>query len=221
MTLADSTFEASAHVCHLFRDFDDQRSLVLPFLKEGLEQNEFCIYIANELPIDDWVNSLEEYGVAVQQEIERGALGLISGDGFRQVSESNSVARARVLWRLISDNLERFSGVRIIGDAGWALEPPLAVEALCHWEATATTVYEGVEVRAVCQYRLERHSPSALYAALTTHPWVVLDGELHLNPYEDGRSVLRNEDNLEVPEVQASTVEGMLDTIRGMSGRND
>jgi hypothetical protein len=88
----------------------------------------------------------------------------------------NSIVKARELLELIEAK-RGFQGLRIVGDVGWALNPQLAIDKLCHWEATANVVFEGTRARSICQYDIYRHSPGALHSALRTHPIVILEGE--------------------------------------------
>jgi hypothetical protein len=111
--------------------------------------------------------------------------------------------------------MANFKGLRIAGDAAWALRPELAVDQLCHWEATANLLYKGQEIRAICQYNLRDHSPGAVHSALRTHPLVILDGLVRPNPYYEAPKILENEPLLNNTNANAQDVEGMLSRLRG------
>ncbi|HWC30914.1 MAG TPA: MEDS domain-containing protein [Dehalococcoidia bacterium] len=208
------SLDRGGHACHLFRDFSDQKGLVLPFFKRGLRDGEYCIYITAEQSVDDWCFEFQAYGVDVLAERERGALDIITGDAWYSGGDFNSVIKARDAWKLIQDHLLDFSGVRIAGDAAWALSPtPLPVSQLCHWEATANLVYEDMDVRAVCQYDLNRHSPAAIHSALRTHQTVVMDGQCYTNPSYEATRILRHEPGLNDSKADARLVEELLSKL--------
>jgi hypothetical protein len=104
--------------------------------------------------------------------------------------------------------------VRIAGDAAWALNPLLAVDQLCHMEATLNLVYENWNVRTICQYDLDGHSPSAINAALRTHPYVILDGRLIKNDYYEAPLILANEPAMNRSDASEQVVESMLNRLR-------
>lgn len=203
-------FDRGSHACHLFRSFAEQKAVVLPFFKEGLRNGEYCIYVTCDQPVDEWYFEFQAYGIDVRHELERGALQIITGDEWRQGGDFNSIIKAREAWGLIEDKLRSFKGVRITGDAGWALRPPMPIDQLCHWEATANLIYEDTEVRAICQYDLDKQPTEAIHAALRTHPSVLMGGRRYANPHYEAPRILENEPNLNHSDADAGRLQEML-----------
>jgi hypothetical protein len=202
------------HACHLYRSFDEQKALILPFFKEGLAGNEHCAYITNDRPVDEWYFELQASGVDVQRERDRGALQIIERSVWRTAGEFNAIVKAREALGMIEGLLMKFSGVRVAGDAAWALNPELPVDQLCHWETTANLVYENQNVRAICEYNLDQHSPAGIHTALRTHAIVVKDGEVFRNHLYEAPRLLENEPEFYHSNADAATVEAMLDGLR-------
>lgn len=205
------------HVCHFFEGFADQKAVTLPFLREGLENDEHCIFIPNEKPVDDWLMEFQAYGIDVVHEVKRGALRILGKEAWRQPGDFNAIVKARETLGMFDEVLARFPGIRIAGDAAWALNPELPVEQLCHWEATANLVYEGLPVRAVCQYKLSAHSPQALHTALRTHASVVLNGRCLPNDYFEAARILQNEPNDFGSTADAADIDEMLGHLRSIA----
>ena len=110
---------------------------------------------------------------------------------------------------------ERFRGIRLVIDAGWMLQPPVAVESLCHWEATINPLIEGDrEARVICQYNLSRHSAPVIHAALRTHPILLLDGRVRSNPYYEAPLILEREPDLNGSDADAGMIDEMLARLR-------
>jgi hypothetical protein len=202
--------EPGAHASHFFESFGQQKEVVLPFFKEGLANGEHCIYVTHEQSVDDWCFELQAYGIDVQAELERGSLAVITGDQWHAGGDFNSIVKARDAWQMFEAKLADFSGVRIAGDASWALEPALTADQLCHWEATVNLIYEGEPIRAICQYNLQRHTPAALHSALRTHPLAILAGRVYANPYYEAPRILENEPNLNASLADPAAVKDML-----------
>jgi hypothetical protein len=144
-------------------------------------------------------------------------LNVIRGEEWRQTGEFNSIVKAREAWGLIERMRVAFTGVRIAGDAAWALEPPLSVDQLCHWEATANLVFKGEDVRVICQYDLSRHSAAAVHSAIRTHPIVILGGRSLSNPYYDAPRILEHEPRLNYSDADAGMVQDMLRRLRSIT----
>jgi hypothetical protein len=110
---------------------------------------------------------------------------------------------------------ERFRGIRVAVDAGWMLQPPVAAEQLCHWEATINPLIAGdFEARVICQYNLSRHSAPAVHAALRTHPILLLDGRRRSNPYYEAPLILQREPELNHSDADAVMIDEMLSKLR-------
>jgi hypothetical protein len=205
------------HTCLLFKNSLEEKQYVLPFLKEGLDSGEHCLFVCTEDSIEDWSAEMRAFGIDVDAHIESGALAIATGEQWRE-SPFDSIIKARELWQHIDEHLTRFSGVRIVGDAIWAqIAPPIAADRLCHWEATADLIYEDVPVKTVCMYDLNLHSPAEIRAALRTHATAVVDGVARHNPYYEAVKILNAEPDLNASDADPAMIERMLGILRGGS----
>jgi len=216
MVHEDQWATRGAHVCHFTESNNDVKSVVLPFIRQGLLNNEFCLYVTADESPDSWYFELQAYGVDVMAERQSGALKIIDKSEWRRPNRSlRSLAQARKAFRLVPWN--EFSGARVIYDAAWALNPELSPDELCHWEATATLLYEGLPVRVICQYDLNRHSHKAIDSALRTHPLVLTGDALVANPHCEAERILEFEPILNYSSADAGEVAKMLSQISPLS----
>jgi hypothetical protein len=203
----------------LYEDLNEQKIVVLPFIKGGLQKDQYCLFVTSDQSVDDWSLELQAFGVDVKREIERGALTIATGEQLRGSTDFNSIVKARELWRLVEGKLSGFTGVRIIGDAEWALiEPALPSERLCHWEATADLLYKGEPVTTICMYDMRRHSPSDIRAALRTHAHAQVAGMRYVNPFYEAANILDNEPHLNPSDADGQMVASMLDKLKSVQG---
>ena len=209
------TTEHDGHTCLLYEDLNEQKGVVLPFIRDGLRKGEYCLFVTSERSIDDWSLEFQAFGIDVKAEIAKGALTIAKGEDLRQPAEFNSIVKARELWRLVEAKLAGYKSVRIIGDAEWALiEPSLTSDQLCHWEATADLLYKGEAVTTICMYDLHRHSPSDIRAALRTHTGALVAGKRYANPFYEAANILENEPHLNDSDADGSMVEDMLRRLK-------
>jgi hypothetical protein len=204
----------AAHVCQLYEGINEQKAVVLPFVREGLIRGEACLYVTGRQSVDDWYLEFQSYGIDVQRERLGKALLVMPGLEYRQPEHFSSIVKARELLDFIEDKLADFSGVRIIGDVAWERFPPLPVEQVCHWEATANLVFEDQDVRTICQYDLGSDSPSLIHSALRTHPLVILGQRLYRNPYYEAPRILEDEPYSNHSDADAMRIDTMLKEIR-------
>ena len=160
------SFHRGIHVAHFFTSFSEQKEVALPFLREGLGHSEHCLFTVCDHSPDDWYLELQAYGVDVANERQRGALLVLDEAQTRSPGEFNSIRLARDLWRMIQDLLTRFTGVRLAREVPWQGDGALSVDQLCQMEAAGSLLFEDADVRALCQYDLNKHPPAVVHTAL-------------------------------------------------------
>ncbi|HEV8344776.1 MAG TPA: MEDS domain-containing protein [Candidatus Binatia bacterium] len=187
------------HACLLYNEDPAEQMLALvPYIKQGLEEGEQCIYIADDLTVEDVARTLESGGIDVQRESERGALRLWTRSEWRQPGELDSAKKSLQVRGFIDEALKAgFKGVRFAVEMTWILGPDISVDKLKHWEATINTLFvPGVPGRIVCQYSRHRLSASVLQAGLSTHPIAILD-DLCANFFYEAPAILENKSETE------------------------
>jgi hypothetical protein len=207
--------DLGTHVCQLYRGEDDLKEVTLPFLRDGLSNGEYCLYVADGISVDEWYRELQEYEVDVLTARETGALAIISSQAWRAMRQGgSSLAMARDILALMDEQLDTYPAVRIAGDVAWGAEPAMAADLVCHWEATANVVFEGLPIRVICQYDIERYEPAFIQAALRTHPVVLYKGRRVRNPHYEAQIILKQEPMLNGCSNDANALHDMLSQLR-------
>jgi hypothetical protein len=182
------------HLCLIYdADPAEQLPALLPYLQQGLELGERCIYVADDLTTDQLRSALAGYGIDVDEEEKRGRLVLWTRQDWRQPGELDSEKKAAQARSIIEDALQAgFRGVRFAIEMTWTLGPDIDIERLLHWEATLNTIVTpDSPCRMICQYSRDRLTPAAIHAALSTHPIAILGSQVAPNPryeFPDGDS---------------------------------
>ena len=202
--------EAAHHVCHLYKGEDGLQDTALQFIRDGLRNGECCLYITNAAVVDELYEQLQAHGIDVQLALQYGALEVVSRKAWRAFCHKGSIPMAREVLTVLRRKLSQFSAVRIAGDVEWAVDPAISDDVLCHWEATANLVFDGLMVRVLCQYDIDRYPPSFITAALRTHPVVLYKGQEVMNPFYEASRILRDEPMFNHNSNDAETVGRML-----------
>jgi chemotaxis family two-component system sensor kinase Cph1 len=208
--------ECSGHSCVIYDSFNDQKLTVLPFIREGLERGDQCIYVCNEQTDDDWCEELQAYGIDVAAERETGSLTVGRGTRWQQTAAMGSITRAGQAWSMIEQALATHPGVRFAVDYGWTLDSAMSPADICHWEATVNPLIEGHDnIRIMCLYNVNRHPVESIHAALRTHPSVVVGGLTSANPYYEAPRILANEPYLNRSTGDPAAIARMLQQLGG------
>ena len=158
---------------------------VVPFIKEGLERNERCSYIAIEHTVAEAASLLTSAGIDVQRERARGALDFsTSREAYLPSGHFEPDERLTRLGEYVRQAIASgFSGLRSIGEMGWIDCEAPGCERAAEYEARLNDLIPHLPVTGMCQYNRGQISPAILSDALRTHPVVVLNSKARRNLY--------------------------------------
>jgi MEDS: MEthanogen/methylotroph, DcmR Sensory domain len=203
-------FGLCEHVCHLYRGHNELKELTLPLVRAGLRENRACVYVSDDAVLDDWYLEFQAGGIDVQHERLAGRLEVVPASAYRESCLRGSVVMAREVLMSTKKLLGSFTGVVMAGDSAWYGKPYVSPDKLCHWEATANVVFEGLNAEVVCQYDLDRYEPEFIHAALRTHQVVLYKGRRLENPFYQANDILQCEPNLNHGSNDPDVVAEML-----------
>src|ERR1043166_7116265 len=115
------------HLCLFYEnDPSEQMEALVPFIQDGLSRDEQFVYIADDQTVDQLAASLEKSGVAVGDEIDRGALKLWTRHEWRQPGRLNSKKKSRQVLDFIQSAKDSgFKGSRFAVEMTWTLGPDI------------------------------------------------------------------------------------------------
>lgn len=180
-----SSLKIHDHACLIYETLADQHATMVPYLRMGLERGERCIYLGEESAIRGLLEKLSHGGVPVDDVRQRGRLGVIAnresylaGGAFDPDRMLAFVARATA-----EAKAEGYTGLRIAGDLGWALDGPPGTGRLMEYEARVNRFFPEHDCLAVCLYPRKGFPPEMLREVIRTHPIVIHDGQVCHNPF--------------------------------------
>jgi signal transduction histidine kinase/ActR/RegA family two-component response regulator len=172
------------HLCLFYeKDPCEQMPALVPFIQDGLSRDEQFVYIADDQTVEDLEGQLQQSGINVGQERERGALKLWTRREWRQPGDLSAERKSRQVLEYIHEASQAgFKGCRFAVEMTWALGPDIGADELEHWEAMINTIFvPGFSGRIACQYNRSRLSPETILAALHTHPLAILGDHVYPN----------------------------------------
>ncbi len=166
------------HCCFLYKNPVDRLSTTVEFLMNGLQRAERCIFIVDELSREEIENTFLLKGIDLKEERYRDSIEILTVGETYLAGGSFEAERMLGFWaEKIEEALSKgFSGIRVVGEAAWALEDPLRIEELIRYETLCNDFFSGkhASVTALCQYNRSRFPSEIIHCVLETHPITIL-----------------------------------------------
>jgi len=181
------------HVCLLYNNFEERKKSLLPFLREGLSQGEFCMYIADEQTPAEIVALLQSAGFNAARLREQVQL-LTKYQSFLRYARFEPILMLEFYERSLQQAISRgYRGLRVAAEMTWALS--VGCDQLIPLEALLNDYLPRWNMIALCQYNLPRFPPHILQDVLRTHPLALIEDEVCSNfYYEPAGLVLGRQD---------------------------
>jgi len=174
------------HVGHFYQTSEEEMSVLVSFLKAGLEAGEKCVcLISAGRRRQELQEALTVVGIDVESAVASGQLVVDEG-------KSNPKELQDMLAKVLVEIPGRFPLLRWAGVMSWALKKVPTTEMLMEWETYCNTV--GIPAAVfLCQYELAVFNGTTVMDALKTHPICVISNVLHQNPYYEKPEVYLEE----------------------------
>lgn len=176
-------FPAGAHMCYVYADEAERRTVISRYINSGLSAGELVGYFADvEEGLDAY---LAEMGVILPPEASSDRVRLASAHSV-YYPDGTFVPERMLdgLRGMYLDGIGRgFTGVRATGEMNWALNGVPGAERLIEYEARVNLLVEEYPLTAMCQYDARRFDGATIYDVLRVHPMMVVHGQIMHNPY--------------------------------------
>lgn len=190
------------HICTFFRTSAERYRVLMPFIREGMEQGDRAFHIVNPSLRSEHAQRIAEAGIdAARAEVE-GQLEVIGWDeAYLRAGSFDRSAMLSLLPVLLNDGRSRgFPITRFIADMAWALNDPGALDLL-EYECRVNLALPKAGDIVICSYDLDKFGAPVVVDALRTHPVVLIGGIVQRNPfYVPPEELLKELDERESPE---------------------
>ncbi|NUB91150.1 MEDS domain-containing protein [Haloterrigena sp. SYSU A121-1] len=207
----DDHDHANDHFALLYDRNEEQLASAIPFIRQGLERGEQCLYVADDNSKETILEAMRAHDIDVDAALESGALSILTpADTYRRTGE---FARETML-EFWEDSLEEakdedgYTGLRAAAEMTWALEGDTDPDELAEYEAVLNSLYEDKDYVVMCQYNRERFPVEVIHDVIKTHPHLVVDNTVSQNFYYTPPEKFFGPEDLE------SKVDRMTQTLR-------
>jgi hypothetical protein len=202
--LFGENLDEGMHVCTFFRSSAEKYHVLMPFIREGMEQGDRALHIVNPSLRSEHAQRIAEAGInAALAEVD-GQLEII---GWDEVPLSGGIfdqsAMLSLLPVLLNDGRTRgFPITRFIADMAWVLNDPGALDRMLEFECRVNLALPKAGDIVICCYDLDKFGAAVVIDAMRTHPMVLIGGILHRNPfYVPPEELLKELNQRESPET--------------------
>jgi PAS domain S-box-containing protein len=176
---------AHDHLCLIYESREEQLRTMVPFVRQGLEQGDRCVYVSDGGTAAAVSDALRAGGVPVDEAARSGALAVagyrdiyLAGGRFDPDAVLDFASGAGV--QAVG---EGYRALRIAGEMAWALRGDPGSDRILEYESKVNRRISSVPVTAICQYDRTRFAPEVIRDVIRTHPLVVVGGRVCRNFY--------------------------------------
>jgi hypothetical protein len=182
--LFGENLDEGMHICTFFRSSAEKYHVLMPFIREGMEQGDRALHIVNPSLRNEHAQRIAEAGIGTTP-AEVGQLEIIGWDEAPLHGGSfNQSAMLSLLPALLNDGRTRgFPVTRFIADMAWVLNDPGALDRLLEFECRVNLALPKAGDIVICSYDLDKFGAPIVIDALRTHPIVLIGGIVQRNPF--------------------------------------
>lgn len=185
LTVCGEILYAPIHICGFFNSRDDQYSITLPYMQEGLGRNEKIVNILAKARHADHCERLLDYGISVEEKTANRQLDILATEDTYLKGGNFEAERMLQLLEdaLIEAAKEGFDSVRACGEMEWALRNVKGTDELIEYEARLNLLTPKHSCSLICMYDINQFSGRVVTDILATHSHVIMNDKIHKNPY--------------------------------------
>lgn len=164
-----------SHLCQLYRDRDDLLEILVPYFREGLLANEFCMWITSEsLPKADAIAALRAEVPRLDDFLASGQIEIFDYREWYLADGRFDGDRVRRGWaHKLDAALKRgYDGLRLSGDTFWL--PEEEWEPFAHYESRLDPIITEQRVLAICTYALDGLGAKRMLDAVANHEYALI-----------------------------------------------
>lgn len=163
-----------AHLCLIYGSRGELLEILLPYFREGLLANEFCLWITSQtLSPEEAAAALRAATPGFDHYVESGQIAFVDyRDWYLSQGVFDGPGTARASDERLQSALERgFDGMRVSSDSAWL--SPADWEAFLHYEASREATLKDQRILTLCAYAREKLGAREIFDAVANHEFAL------------------------------------------------
>jgi hypothetical protein len=164
-------FKHGDHTCMFYRNEEQLREVLVPYIAEGLRKGERCFCAQKPHIGQQLIYDLRFLGVDTESALSRGSLEIHTEDEvyFPKRGFDPSDMMDMLLTSLDDAMAKGFTGFRTAGELSWAAKGNNHCDQLLDYEKIVDKCYPGRPATGLCQYNMNLFAPEILKSVTEAH----------------------------------------------------
>jgi PAS domain S-box-containing protein len=173
------------HLCCMYMTEEEHRNILVPFIRDGLEQGDKILYVVDARTAETILTSLDQYGICTADHLLSGQLVIAeSRETYLRDGQFDPDKMLALLGQETDASQKQgFRALRITGEMSWALRELPGSDRLMEYEGKLNQFFPLHKAIGLCQYDMRRFQPEILLDVLATHPIAVIRNTCYENIY--------------------------------------
>lgn len=184
--IAGAEINRSCHACAFFHTREEYYEVLLPFIQDGFKAGDKTLHIVDANLHTDHLNRLKQTQLPIDDLLHSKEFVLKGwGESYLKPGHFSQDAMLEMVEEvLVEARTEGFPMARLVGNMEWACDHDIpGVKDIVKYEARLNIFLSNYDAVLVCCYELPKHSATVIMDIMRTHPYVLIGGTLHENPY--------------------------------------
>jgi hypothetical protein len=183
--LAGSELTETRHVCAFFHSEDEEYRVLLPFIKDGLENGEKAVHVVNRGQRDDHLQRLAAIGINSNAAEQSGQLEVRTNtDAYLHNGRFDTDRMLAAFEQMASGSAKsEFPLSRICCRMDWVVESGSYIDDVVEFESRINDVWRRHDDAVICTYQLRKFGGDTVVDVMRTHPMIIIGGILQRNPF--------------------------------------
>ena len=172
------------HFAQIYETSEEKFAASVPFVRQGLERGERCMYVVDESSEEEVVEAMHEANVDVDAALDSGALTFhtiqdtyLRNDSFDPDEMIDFYAAA------LEEVTSEYEGLCVAAETTWLQEETTTIADFMEYESKINDLFENEDCLALCQYDRNGFPPEVVRDIIKTHPHLIYDGTVCHNFY--------------------------------------
>ncbi|MFC4551992.1 MULTISPECIES: MEDS domain-containing protein [Halorussus] len=177
--------QCNDHLALIYEDRDQQLATAVPFVEQGLERGERCMYVTGDNTKAEVLAAMREAGVDVDGAMASGALTFHTQyDTYLKDETFDPGAMIDLYADAIEEaKAEDYTALRIAAETAWLMPDGVSLEDFMAYESRVNALFDDEDCIALCQYNRNQLPEETIRDIVRTHPHLVYDSTVCHNYY--------------------------------------
>lgn len=158
------------HICHFYQTKDDSLSVLVPYFKQGLKNNEYCIWVTSDpLTAKEAKASLEKAEKNLDYYLKKAQIEIIEASHWYTKSGKFKAEKNLEEWIKKEKKALKngYEGLRVAGNTAWVTKK--LWDSFSSYEAEVNKAIRKVRMIALCSYFLQKFDSSEIPRVVSNH----------------------------------------------------